>query len=90
MIEQARELPRATLRDQPPYLTVRQAARVLCISTWLLYQAIRIGELPAIRWGRRVVLDREDLAAFVALKRDGGLAELPSRSSTARTHDGRR
>jgi excisionase family DNA binding protein len=62
------------LSEQPPYLRVRQAAGLLCVSPWVLYQAIRFGELPVIRWGRRVVIDREDLAAFVEGKRDGGLA----------------
>jgi excisionase family DNA binding protein len=80
MIEQV--LP-TSLRDQPPYLTVRQASRVLCVSTWLLYQAIRLGELPVIRWGRRVVLDREDLAAFVVSKRDGGLVQQMAEANSA-------
>lgn len=75
MIDQVPPAVPTSLRDQPAYLTVRQASRVLCISSWLLYQAIRLGELPVIRWGRRVVLDREDLAAFVASKRDSGLVQ---------------
>jgi excisionase family DNA binding protein len=72
------------LQDQPPYLTVRQASRVLCISSWPLYQAIRLGELPVIRWGRRVVLDRNDLAAFVESKRDAGAMDRPQRAVPAR------
>jgi len=77
-----------TLRDQPPFLTVRQASRVLCISSWLLYQAIRLGELPVIRWGRRVVLDRDDLAAFVESKRDAGVIEHPREATPARRRIG--
>jgi excisionase family DNA binding protein len=73
-----------SLRDQPPYLTVRQASRVLCISSWPLYQAIRLGELPVIRWGRRVVLDRNDLAAFVESKRDPGAMDRPQRAVPTR------
>jgi excisionase family DNA binding protein len=63
----------SALTDQPPYLSVREASKLLCISTWVLYQAIRLGELPVIRWGRRVVLERDDLARFVAAKRDEGV-----------------
>jgi len=67
------------LAQQAPYLNVRQAARLLCVSTWVVYEAIRVGDLPVIRWGRRVVIDRADLAAFVESKRDPGVA--PVRSS---------
>ena len=65
------------LEDQPQFLTVQQASRLLQVSTWVLYQAIRAGELPVIRWGRRVVLQREDLAAFVLSRRDEGLRGSP-------------
>jgi excisionase family DNA binding protein len=81
MIDQVSQAPPTSLHDQPPYLTVRQASRVLCVSNWLLYQAIRLGELPVIRWGRRVVIDREDLAAFIATKRDGGVLQQMSETS---------
>ena len=60
------------LAQQAPYLNVHQVARLLCISTWVVYEAIRLGDLPVIRWGRRVVIDRADLAAFVEAKRDPG------------------
>ena len=56
------------LSDQPPFLTVQQASKLLRVSTWVLYQAIRLGELPVIRWGRRVVLERDDLATFLQSK----------------------
>ena len=60
------------LAQQAPYLNVRQVARLLCVSTWVVYKAIRLGDLPVIRWGRRVVIDRADLAAFVEARRDPG------------------
>ena len=63
------------LAQQPPYLSVRQAAGLLGISSWVLYQAIRFGDLPVIRWGRRVVIDRDDLTTFVEGKRDPGFAQ---------------
>ena len=65
------------LGDQPQFLTVQQASKLLQVSTWVVYQAIRAGELPVIRWGRRVVLQREDLAAFVLSRRDEGLRGSP-------------
>jgi excisionase family DNA binding protein len=71
--------PPEMLSDQPPFLTVRQASELLHVSTWAVYQAIRSGELPVIRWGRRVVLQREDLAGLVASKRQEGVAKLTSR-----------
>lgn len=89
MIDQVSQAPPTSLRDQPPYLTVRQASRVLCVSSWLLYQAIRLGELPVIRWGRRVVIDREDLAAFIATKRDGGVLQQMSDSGSVPRAAGR-
>src|SRR5690349_9222331 len=65
------------LGDQPEFLTVGQASKLLRVSTWVLYQSIRAGELPVIRWGRRVVLQREDLAAFILSRRDEGLRGSP-------------
>jgi excisionase family DNA binding protein len=76
------------LSDQPPFLTVQQASKLLRVSTWVLYQAIRLGELPVIRWGRRVVLEREDLAMFLASKRDEGISS--SRTSAHRSRTGTR
>ena len=78
-----RPAPNTLLSDQPPFLTVQQASKLLHVSTWSLYQAIRSGELPVIRWGRRVVLEREDLASLVASKRDEGL-HRSTRTSTRR------
>jgi excisionase family DNA binding protein len=78
------------LADQPPFLTVQQASKLLRVSTWVLYQAIRLGELPVIRWGRRVVLEREDLATFLASKRDEGIgsSRSPAQRSRAATRLG--
>ena len=82
------------LSDQPPFLTVQQASKLLRVSTWVLYQAIRLGELPVIRWGRRVVLERDDLATFLQSKRDEGLnspkgpARRPHTASRLGVHAG--
>lgn len=72
--------PNSLLSDQPPFLTVQQASKLLHVSTWSLYQSIRSGELPIIRWGRRVVLQCEDLASLVASKRDEGVGQSPRSS----------
>jgi excisionase family DNA binding protein len=72
--------PPDMLSDQPPFLTVQQASKLLHVSTWAVYQAIRSGELPVIRWGRRVVLQREDLAGLLASKRQEGVGSSTSRS----------
>jgi len=64
------------LADQPPFLSVQQASKLLHVSTWTVYQAIRSGELPVIRWGRRVVVQREDLASLVASKRQEAIESL--------------
>jgi excisionase family DNA binding protein len=86
MLDQVSQALPTSLHGQPPYLTVRQASRVLCVSSWVLYQAIRLGQLPVIRWGRRVVLDREDLAAYVESKRDSGLVQQVSESRRVQRH----
>jgi len=39
-------------------LTVPEAARLLGISRALAYDAVRRGELPSIRVGRRIVISR--------------------------------
>jgi hypothetical protein len=46
MLDQVSQALPTSLHGQPPYLTVRQASRVLCVSSWVLYQAIRLGQLP--------------------------------------------
>ena len=59
-------------------LTVEQAARELGISRSLAYEAVRVGEIPSIKIGRRVLVPR---AALVALLDHA--AEGPERGVTA-------
>jgi excisionase family DNA binding protein len=42
-------------------LTVEEAAELLRISRWSAYQAVRAGELPTIRVGRRILVPRRRL-----------------------------
>jgi excisionase family DNA binding protein len=47
-------------------LDVRQAADLLGLSRWQLYQAARRGELPgAVRLGRRLLFKRQVLEAWL-------------------------
>jgi excisionase family DNA binding protein len=47
-------------------LTVEQAAVVLGISRGLAYELAARGELPCLRLGRRIVVPRHALEAFLA------------------------
>ena len=64
--------PRLTLLDgqsterERPTLTVEETARLLGISRWLVQQAVRRGELPVIRIGRRILIPRTRLDALLA------------------------
>ena len=46
-------------------LTVEEAAKVLGISRALAYELVRRGELPSRRLGRRIVVPRYELEAFI-------------------------
>lgn len=50
---------------QARLLSEAEAARYLGISRWTLRDLIHRGDLPCVRIGRRVLLDREDLDAYL-------------------------
>jgi len=50
-----------------PTLTVQEAAAVLQISSSTLYDALRAGELPCIRVGRRVLVPTARLRDLLGL-----------------------
>lgn len=52
--------------DLPPILTVDQAAQVLCISRGLAFAAIRAGDIPHVRIGRRILVPRDALKDMLA------------------------
>lgn len=46
-------------------MTIRDGGAYLGISQYTVRYLIRTGQLPCYRIGRRIVLDREDLDAFL-------------------------
>lgn len=46
-------------------LTVEETAALLGISRTLAYELVARGELPCLRWGRRVVISRHALQQMV-------------------------
>ena len=58
----------STLHDPPECatLTVVEAAAILGISRTTAYQSVRRGEIPARRFGRRVVILRHELEQLLA------------------------
>jgi excisionase family DNA binding protein len=58
-------------------LSIPEAAEFLNISSWQVRRLVWRGDLPSVRIGRLVRLDREDLDAYVASQkcRNGSEAE---------------
>lgn len=44
--------------DSPPILTVSEAAELLRLSRSFTYELVARGELPSVRFGRRIVIPR--------------------------------
>ena len=53
--------------DLPPILTVEQTAKVLGISRGLAFTAVRTGDIPSIRIGRRILVPRDRLRQMLGL-----------------------
>lgn len=56
---------RRTLALPVRLLSLRDAAAYLSLSYWTLRKLVRSGELPSVRVGRRILVDREDIDAWV-------------------------
>jgi excisionase family DNA binding protein len=54
-----------TSRQIPEVLSVEEAGQVLRISRQSAYQAVRAGEIPSVRIGRRVLVPRHALLALL-------------------------
>jgi excisionase family DNA binding protein len=48
-----------------PALSVAETAELLGISRWLVQQAVRDGSLPSVRVGRRILIPRLRLEAWL-------------------------
>jgi excisionase family DNA binding protein len=51
---------------------VREAAGMLGVSPWSIRRWVRLGRLPAVKLGRRTVLELTVLNHFIATNRIGG------------------
>jgi excisionase family DNA binding protein len=58
-------LPATAMGEARPVLSVAEAAVLLGISEWLLLQEIRRGTVPHRRCGRRILLSRANLLAWL-------------------------
>lgn len=52
--------------DEAKTVSVEQAARILGISTPGYYKQAQAGRVPGLRIGRRIVVPRDQLEAFLA------------------------
>lgn len=59
----------------PLTLTVEQAAQVLGVGRSAAYAAVRAGEIPSVRIGRRVLIPRAGLARLLGEVDDGQVEE---------------
>ena len=56
--------------EQRPTLTVAEAATLLGVSRWLVEQQMSCGVLPAVRLGRRILIPRARLLAWLESERE--------------------
>lgn len=54
-----------------PALSVAETAELLGISRWLVQQAVRDGSLPSVRVGRRILIPKVQLDAWLAGQASG-------------------
>lgn len=62
------------LRGLPAVLTVEEVAHALRIGRGAAYEAIRRGDIPALRFGRTIRVSREALAELLGGQGNGGEA----------------
>jgi excisionase family DNA binding protein len=59
--------------DEQPVLTVSEAARLLRLSRAFTYELVASGEIPSVRFGRRIMIPRAAIERIL----DNSLATLP-------------
>lgn len=69
-----------------PTLSVAETATLLGISRWLVQQAVRDGSLPSVRVGRRILIPRSRLQAWL----DGSVDALDTPASRGEPRPRRR
>ena len=68
--------------DLPPILTVEQTAELLGISRGLAFTAVRAGQIPSLRIGRRILIPRDELLRIMRIPSSAESGnELESRTS---------
>lgn len=55
-------------------MTVEEAAKAVGISRYLAYEAVRNGDLPSVRVGRRILVPRPALESMFGLKPESALS----------------
>jgi excisionase family DNA binding protein len=63
----------ATITHEPddvPLLTAADAAKVLTLEEWRIYELARQGKLPVVRIGRNVRFKKSDLLAWIEQRRE--------------------
>lgn len=70
--------------------TVEQAAEFLAIGRGAAYAAVRAGEIPAIKIGRRLLVPKARLEAMLGLDNDHALGGQSEREVTTSAGQGRR
>lgn len=64
-----------SLDDLPLMLTAEEAAQVLRVSRWNVYQQVKAGTLHGVRLGRSLRIPRQALAQLLAGNGEGPPAE---------------
>ena len=62
---------------EPLTLTGEEAARIIGVGRATAYQAVRAGQIPSVRVGRRVLVPRHALFALLGATEGIGTAETP-------------
>jgi excisionase family DNA binding protein len=78
--------PELTLKPGQLTFTVQEAAAVLGISKSSAYEAARRGELPALRFGRRLVVTRTTLETLLGLFEQPARGQAENRKRPRRSH----
>ncbi|MGD0266052.1 MAG: helix-turn-helix domain-containing protein [Candidatus Methylomirabilota bacterium] len=70
-----------------PLLSIQQASDELGISRVGVERLLRLGRLPCVRIGRRVLVERKELDAFIAARRQRGKSAVESAEAVRRREE---